>query len=269
MPSIFSKHYVACMICGAAMQMSFFLTFFNVDLFQYFFPDYDPEFWLSLSISLASVSTSALMVWRPILFGSYRITLVVGYVGSAFFSAVVPCILLLTSASYIPSQIGFIWLILNKFIIGVFQAIAGGSLFSYFGTHLSDWCVQSAQAGTPLGGLIIYFTHLLLKVTLGGSRAAFLKAAFIQFAMVVFMLLLAFRISNWLTSFQRQPIPSSKDALSHEERLQPLLAGAINNQESTYSRWQDLKIVYGDVWKPCLCYVLVLCINQSMFWSQQ
>jgi hypothetical protein len=45
--------------------MSFFLTFFNVDLFQFFFPSYDPEFWLSLSISLASVGTSALMVYVP------------------------------------------------------------------------------------------------------------------------------------------------------------------------------------------------------------
>jgi hypothetical protein len=145
MPPFFSKHYMACMTCGAAMQMSFFLTFFNVDLFQFFFPDYDPEFWLSLSISLASVITSALMVWCPVLCGSYRSTLAVGYLFSALFCAAIPCILTLTSFGYISQPLGFAWLIVNKFVVGVFQAIAGGALFSLFSSGLSDWCVQAAQ----------------------------------------------------------------------------------------------------------------------------
>jgi hypothetical protein len=261
MPPLFSKPYLACMTCGAAMQMSFFLTFFNVDLFQFFFPAYDPEFWLSLSISLASVGTSMLMVWRPVLFRTYRLTLGIGYVFSALFCAVIPCILLLTSFGYIPQSLGFIWLIVNKFIVGVFQAVAGGALFSFYGTHLSDWCVQSAQAGTPLGGLIVYAAHLLLKVTLGGSRGAFLLAAFIQFGMVVMMLLLAFRISMWLTSFQQQPLSApllqpqaGPDA--HDSRPLP---------KSNAVRWGELKSVYSDIWQPCLCYVLVLCVNQGMY----
>jgi len=278
MPALFSKHYLACMTCGAAMQMSFFLTFFNVDLFQFFFPTFDPEFWLSLSISLASVGTSVLMVWRPVLFSSYRVTLVVGYVCSALFCAVIPCILLLTSTGIISQTIGFVWLIVNKFIVGVFQAIAGGALFSFYGTHLSDWCVQSAQAGTPLGGLIIYAAHLILKASLGGSRAAFLQAGFIQFGLVVFMLLLACRISIWLTSFQRRTGLSAVDSLARDERSQPLLQGhhAADEQQrhqaaddgKTASRsfsMQDLKSVYRDIWQPCVCYVLVLCINQGMY----
>lgn len=259
MPPLFSKPYIACMTCGAAMQMSFFLTFFNVDLFQFFFPDYDPEFWLSLSISLASVGTSMLMVWRPVLFRTYRLTIAIGYVFSALFCAVIPCILLLTSFGYISQSLGFVWLIANKFIVGVFQAIAGGALFSFYGTHLGDWCVQSAQAGTPLGGLVIYAAHLALKLTLGGSRGAFLLAAYIQFGMVVVMLLLAFRISIWLTSFQHQSLSAPL--------LQPLSdhAGDVGKAQPKALRWGELKSVYKDIWQPCLCYVLVLCVNQGMY----
>lgn len=266
MPPFFSKHYIACMICGAAMQMSFFLTFFNVDLFQFFFPDYDPEFWLSLSISLASVCTSVLMVWRPVLFGSYRNTLAVGYVLSALFCGLIPCILLLTSRGYISQSFGFVWLIVNKFIVGVFQAIAGGSLFSFYSVHLSDWCVQSAQAGTPLGGLVIYAAHLALKITLGGSTAAFLQAAFIQFGIVVFMLLLACRVSVWLASFQPQQRGTAPGSSACEEGVQPLLQ---SHSRSIHYRqaisWEGLKSVYKDIWQPCVCYVLVLCVNQSMY----
>ena len=267
MPPLFSKPYVACMTCGSAMQMSFFLTFFNVDLFQFFFPSRDPEFWLSLSISLASVLTSALMVWRPVLFRSYRVTLVVGYVFSALFCAVVPCILFLTSRAYISEPLGFVWLIVNKFVIGVFQAIAGGALFSFYANHLGDWCVQSAQAGTPLGGLLVYALHLVCKITLGGSRAAFLQAAFIQFSLVVAMLLLACGISLWLTSFQR----ADTVAAGGDERAQPLLhaqaddGAGSSKAEANANKWEELKCVYKDIWQPCLCYVLVLCVNQGMY----
>jgi hypothetical protein len=206
-------------------------------------------------------------MFRPVLFGSYRVTLITGYVFSALFCAVIPCILLLTSQAIISQSLGFVWLIVNKFIVGVFQAIAGGALFSFYATHLGDWCVQSAQAGTPLGGLIIYVTHLALKITLGGSRSAFLQAAFIQFAIVVVMLLLACAISVWLTSFQRgQPVAAGGD-----ERALPLLHAQADDDASsskaspTAMKWEELKCVYKDIWQPCLCYVLVLCVNQGMY----
>jgi hypothetical protein len=35
--------------------------------------------------------------------------------------------------------------------------------------------------------------------------------------------------------------------------------------KSAAVRWGELKSVYSDIWQPCLCYVLVLCVNQGMY----
>ena len=160
----------AAFILGAGAQLSFFLTFFNVDYFQHFFSADASEFYLNMALSLSSLMGVAVAVKQKYI-KSYQFTLVAGYAFSGFMCLCMPIATALPSyVDSVSRQSAFILVIAIKFLLGFAQSLPGGSLFAMLSQEFSVEAVQAAQAGTPWGGLFVYVLHVILKITFLGTE---------------------------------------------------------------------------------------------------
>lgn len=128
------------LVVGGATQMSFFISFFTVDYFNYFFGSLEPEFYLSLGVSTFSFIGAILALMKH--FKTYQVPMTTFYVISGVLSLIVPIFALLYTELLLDQVLALFCVVVCLSLLGFFESLNSGCVFSFLGKFYGSKAVQ-------------------------------------------------------------------------------------------------------------------------------
>ncbi|XP_028412174.1 equilibrative nucleotide transporter 7-like [Dendronephthya gigantea] len=184
------KLYIACWFIGASVQSAVFLSFNAVDYFNYFFSDYKPEVYISVTAGVAASAGAILTVLFPPR-GKHFTVLFLTLIISAILLVVE---VVLTPLEEISTQLRFGLILAVIFLAAITQNFGGGALYDFVGKHFPTFGVQAAQSG----GVCAFAATFVIRCVSKGSfehlqnkRRGFRLSGYLYVALVDLIIVIA------------------------------------------------------------------------------